>query len=181
LHDDALLPSSSGFKAIPLIDDRIPNELKEFIGEKKDIWCFSFQLMQSPLSSSEGTWTSFILFCEKVFKSYFFSKGKLPTESILVLHSSPFKIELYRDGGLLVSLNERNLLHYEHEVSQDQLACLYCMILLHLCEQMEDLNEDAMAASLTLTDEERHSGKKVVDYGEDGAHIFRLSFTIPYY
>ena len=68
---------------------------------------------------------------------------------MLVVHFEPLRIELYHDGTLQIVANDRNLLHYEY-------------------------TRDARGVSLgrSLSDAERHQGKEVADYGEDGLAIY---------
>lgn len=77
-----------------------------------------------------------------------FTPAGASSESYLVLHTSPVKVEMYSpDGDLQVSLNERALLHYETSTGES----------------------GAQAQAISTEDaKDRHGGKKVVDYGEDG-------------
>lgn len=65
---------------------------------------------------------------------------------ILVLHLSPLRVELYRAGVLLVTANERSLLHFEWQRATRHNRALMG-------------NGD---------DADRHHGKEVLEYGEDG-------------
>jgi hypothetical protein len=75
------------------------------------------------------------------------------SKSSLVLYLSPFRVELYQDGALTLSANALNLMHFErkHERSQQQNGRL-----------LSEVNSD----------EDRHHGKEIVDYGEDGLAIY---------
>ena len=75
------------------------------------------------------------------------SKDK-PGKNILVVHLSPLKIEMYHDGNLQIVANERNLLHYEYSRTRSE------------------------GQGRVLTDADRHQGKEVADYGEDGLAIY---------
>lgn len=67
-------------------------------------------------------------------------------DAVLLIYSSPLKFELYQGGVLQIVVNERSLMHYE---------------------KVQDLGAKK-AAAVGQSDAERHGGKKVVDYGEDG-------------
>lgn len=69
-------------------------------------------------------------------------------KNVLILQYSPFKVYLYRDGVQTIAFNERQLMHFEQT------------------------GESAVATEdVTLSHEERHKGKEVVDYGEDGTYV----------
>lgn len=68
--------------------------------------------------------------------------------NILIIQFSPFKVELVREGVTTIEINGRNLMHYEQDGSAAQIA-------------------DAVKAN-SNRDVDRHKGKTVVDYGEDG-------------
>ena len=73
------------------------------------------------------------------------------SQSLLVLHLSPLRVEMYSpEGELQVSLNERALLHFEASAAPVDGAAA------------------GSAGSLGRSEEDRHGGKKVIDYGEDG-------------
>ncbi len=67
--------------------------------------------------------------------------------SVLVIYLTPLKFELYLDGVLQISANEQSFMHFEH--SGANIAAI-----------------TAAAAEEEETD--RHGGKEVVDFGEDG-------------
>lgn len=66
---------------------------------------------------------------------------------MLVIQHTPLKLELYRDGVNTLTVNERNMLHYEPDSDAPQQ---------HATHHQVDNTVD------------RHKGKEVVDYGEDG-------------
>ena len=68
-------------------------------------------------------------------------------DSVLVIYSAPLKFELYQSGVLQIMVNERSLMHYE---------------------QQQSSNTKVKAAATGESEMERHGGKEVVDYGEDG-------------
>jgi hypothetical protein len=72
-------------------------------------------------------------------------------QSVVVLHTLSFKVELYYGDDLTLVVNERSLLHHEEEVAAAA-------------------NSDVIdqGASSKLSDQSRHGDKVVVDYGEDG-------------
>lgn len=81
--------------------------------------------------------------------------GAAPTasagQSLLVLHLSPLRVEMYSpEGELQVSLNERALLHFEASVAPVDSAAA------------------GSEGGHGRSEEDRHGGKKVIDYGEDG-------------
>lgn len=68
-------------------------------------------------------------------------------DSVLIIYSAPLKFELYQAGVLQIMVNERSLMHYEQQQSN---------------------SSKVKAAAIGESDMERHGGKEVVDYGEDG-------------
>jgi hypothetical protein len=76
------------------------------------------------------------------------STDKTTPDSVLVIYSSPLKFALYNDGVLQITINERELMHYE--------------------QQKISNSEVKAAAAIGQSDAERHGGKEVVDYEEDG-------------
>lgn len=71
---------------------------------------------------------------------------------VLVVHTAPLRVELYSaEGQLQVSLNERALLHFETSSAGTPGAAAV-----------------AEHASAAASEKDRHGGKTVVDYGEDG-------------
>lgn len=68
---------------------------------------------------------------------------------MLIIKHNPLKIEVYVDGALQFSANERNFMHFEMSNAVDSGA--------HVVEE-EHID--------------RHGGKEVVDYGEDGLAIY---------
>ena len=81
-----------------------------------------------------------------------FSSGVGEAASVVVVHTNPLKIELYKGNVLQVTANDRSLLHFEQQRASDGNRKL-------LEEGEENVQE---------SDEDRHGGKVVVDYGEDG-------------
>lgn len=69
------------------------------------------------------------------------------SNAVLVILNNPFSVRVYFDNVLVISLNERSLLHYEQRQSKSDVST--------------QLSENS-----ALID--RHGGKEVVDYGEDG-------------
>ena len=70
---------------------------------------------------------------------------------VLVLLHRPLRLELYIDGVLTIAVNERDLLHYDKTQSKTAAA------------SVEDEEEE---------EEDRHGGREIVDYGEDGLAIY---------
>lgn len=74
------------------------------------------------------------------------------SSSVLVIHASPLKFELYQDGVLQVTANERSLMHFEPTL---------------------DLKKEKVhSQKIEQNEADRHGGKEVVDYGEDGLAIY---------
>lgn len=73
-------------------------------------------------------------------------------DSILAVYYSPFRVELYHEGVLTMSANTLDMMHFEekHDVSK---------------------HTRALGAS-EESEEDRHGGKEVVDYGEDGLAVY---------
>ena len=80
-----------------------------------------------------------------------------PTAVLVVIHLSPLLIELFHGDELQVSLNERSLLHFE---SQEVISTPGSVE-----ETSRKLENDK---DVEVEDVDRHHGKVVVDYGEDG-------------
>jgi hypothetical protein len=73
-------------------------------------------------------------------------------KSVLVVHTAPLKVELYSpEGHLQVVLNERALLHFETSAAAAGAGT-------------------QQAAAGAVLEKDRHGGKQVVDYGEDGTY-----------
>lgn len=73
------------------------------------------------------------------------------SKDVLIVQHNPLKIALYHDGINTITVNDRNLLHYEHDGGSGASAA-----------------QLAKAAELEKKRRDRHQGKEVVDYGEDG-------------
>lgn len=69
-----------------------------------------------------------------------------------MIYTSPLKIELYLDGVLQITANEQSFMHFEHSKANDAAI--------------------AAEAANKVEEVDRHNGKTVVDYGEDGKLIF---------
>lgn len=70
---------------------------------------------------------------------------------VVVLHHSPLLLELYRGGILTTVVNGRSLLHY----------------------QKTQVKLEVGASVTDAASEDRHGGKEVVDYGEDGLAVYK--------
>lgn len=89
------------------------------------------------------------------------TKKTSPTAVLVVIHLSPLLIELFHGDELQVSLNERSLLHFE---SQEVVATSTTGSDEKTSRKLDyDKDVDAEAEDI-----DRHHGKVVVDYGEDG-------------
>lgn len=66
---------------------------------------------------------------------------------VLVLQHSPFRVELFQNGNQVIVLNNRDMMHFE--------------------QSMESGNDKEVILD-SIEQEDRHQGKEVVDYGEDG-------------
>lgn len=74
-------------------------------------------------------------------------------QSVLALYLSPLRIELYVDSILTVSANALSLMHFEQKQSSQ--------------------SRNLASSDATRVDElDRHDGKEVVDYGEDGLAVY---------
>lgn len=70
--------------------------------------------------------------------------------TVLIVHASPLFLELYRGDVVVLSVNERQLMHFERS-------------------QSEKIKEAAARALLEdKKDVDRHHGKEVIGFGEDG-------------
>ena len=72
-------------------------------------------------------------------------------ESLLVIRSSPLVFELFQGSNKVLTLNENSLLHFEHKREQK--------------ESSGDDNDEIAVV-------DRHHGKEIVDYGEDGLAVY---------
>jgi len=79
-------------------------------------------------------------------------KDNLAEENILIVDFEPIKFELYVGSVLQVSANERSLMHFEWKRNRGGAA--------------------VESAAHQKLEEDRHAGKEVVDYGEDGLAIY---------
>lgn len=68
--------------------------------------------------------------------------------NVLVLSYAPFSVLLYRNGEQTVAVNEQQLMHFEQSQASQQVT-------------------EAVAEAV-----DRHQGKEVLDYGEDGLAIY---------
>lgn len=75
------------------------------------------------------------------------------TGSILVIQPSPLKFDLYYEDVLQLSANSDSLLHFEQKIGSPQLQS----------------KQDSVPV---LSEEDRHGGKEVLSYGEDGLAIY---------
>jgi hypothetical protein len=82
--------------------------------------------------------------------------GSDSAKSTLVLFHSPFRVELYQNGFLTISANSLNLMHFEKK---------------HEGGNRRALGEGGAGGGVK-SDADRHDGKEVVDYGEDGLAIY---------
>mmetsp|Transcript_15836 Transcript_15836/g.26492 ORF Transcript_15836/g.26492 Transcript_15836/m.26492 type:complete len:939 (-) Transcript_15836:135-2951(-) len=74
-------------------------------------------------------------------------------QSVVAVFLTPFHIELYVDGVLTISANSLNLMHFEEK-------------------QAARSRNLASEGSSKAPGEDRHGGKEVVDYGEDGLAVY---------
>lgn len=77
--------------------------------------------------------------------------SKSPNTIVVVHKSTPVIIDLFVDGVLQISANSRSLLHFDKGLTQ---------------------LPNAQTHKLAEKSEDRHNGKEVVDYGEDGLAIY---------
>ena len=80
------------------------------------------------------------------------SEGSDGSTIVLVVYTDPLKFEMYYDGVLQFAANDRSLMHFEKQS--------------HAGATTE------AAAAVVAGDNDRHGGKEVVDYGEDGLAIY---------
>lgn len=73
------------------------------------------------------------------------------TRSTLVVHAEPLKFDLYYDDVLQFSANSESLLHFEQKIGSSL---------------------SAAAVSAERGEQDRHGGKEVLSYGEDGLAIY---------
>jgi len=71
-------------------------------------------------------------------------------DSVLVVHASPLKFELYNGDTLSITANERSMMHYE--------------IKQHTGRELNSIDSSAKV--------DKHAGKEIVDYGEDGRAVY---------
>lgn len=71
-------------------------------------------------------------------------------DSVLVVHAAPLKFELYHGDTLSIAANERSMMHYE-------------------IKQQDKRELNAIESSSKA---DKHAGKEIVDYGEDGRAVY---------
>ena len=92
-------------------------------------------------------------------------KKTSPTAVLVVIHLSPLLIELFHGDELQVSLNERSLLHFE---SQEAITTTNTQSTTGSVEETSRKLDNDKDVEAEAEDVDRHHGKVVVDYGEDG-------------
>ena len=99
-------------------------------------------------------------------------KTTSPTVSVLVIviHFSPLLIELFHGDELQLSLNERSLLHFDSQdvSSSSSTTTTTSSTTGSDKEASRKLSNDIVGDVEAEEDIDRHHGKVVVDYGEDG-------------
>ena len=91
------------------------------------------------------------------YSAYLLNESGMDGQLVLVVHESPLSIDLFKDHVLVLSINSRSLMHYEKTQGP------------RVVNEMQDQE---------LKD--RHQGKEIVDYGEDGEvypDLNRISFA----
>jgi hypothetical protein len=80
-------------------------------------------------------------------------------DSLLVVYFAPLKVELYQEGVLTISANTLNFMHFEEK---------------------HDVSTHRALEAAAESEEDRHGGKEVVDYGKTIAYLSLLlsSLTI---
>jgi hypothetical protein len=107
------------------------------------------QLLPSPLRNSPSTWSKVVPLLVTTVSS------EQPT--VLIVHKSPVRLELFYGDLIQAVINERSLLHWEHSAKSASSR-----------EQKSDSSNEGY---------DKHQGKVVVDYGEDGIlHYHLLQF-----
>lgn len=86
--------------------------------------------------------------------------------SVLAVHPYPLKFELYHGGVLQATANSRNLMHFEPSKTSPSRN------LMGVVSEPDGSTFSPSVEGSTLSDEDRHGGKTVVDYGEDGLAIY---------
>jgi alpha 1,3-glucosidase len=77
--------------------------------------------------------------------------GERSEETTIILQFSPLKVEVYVKNNLVLIINDRNLIHFEEKAFN------------------KPSNTVKIDSSATV---DRHKGKEVIDYGEDGLAIY---------
>lgn len=97
-------------------------------------------------------------------------KTTSPTISVLVIviHFSPLLIELFHGDELQLSLNERSLLHFDSQDVSSSSSTTTSSTTGSDKEASRKLRNDIDGDVEAEEDIDRHHGKVVVDYGEDG-------------
>ena len=85
---------------------------------------------------------------EAVYVSYPASTGSTVT---VVISYNPFKVEMYTDGVLQITVNKRGMFHFEHRRTREGIAA---------------------GNTAETAEEDPNAGKKIVDWGEDGKPIY---------
>lgn len=95
--------------------------------------------MPTPFRTSPTEWTKVVALLATTASS--------EQSTVLIVHRSPVRLELFHGDLLQAVVNERSLLHWEHSAKSA------------LREQKTDSSKEEY---------DKHQGKVVVDYGEDG-------------
>jgi hypothetical protein len=95
-----------------------------------------------------------------------FSALRFPADNrdlVLVIEYAPFRLTLYDGNVAIAAANHRQLLHYERDNNNNNNG--------------GEVNLSADSKSK----EDKHKGKEIVDYGEDGESLSSSSYYYYYY
>ena len=82
---------------------------------------------------------------------------------VLIIYSNPLKFELYHNDVLAIAVNERSLLHFEKTQSN---------VLLNLNNDDNKIVESLESTVSATPVVDKHQGKEIVGYGEDGLALY---------
>jgi alpha 1,3-glucosidase len=74
---------------------------------------------------------------------------------VLVLHSAPFSVELYNEDVLVLAANSHQLMHFEQKI-----------------DNSAHIEAPPAAGQQQQQVKDRHGGKEILSYGEDGLAIY---------
>ena len=138
--------------------------IRVVIGAEKERWKPSDLLVSQQLAAykildpskdQEIIPTTVLSMEEKSYFAFTFDDSSSGNNAVLIVYKAPMKFELYKDDVLQITANDRSLLHFE----------------------VSDAAEHRKLSAVTnaqgeVDDDDRHGGKTITGYWEDGLAIY---------